>query len=185
MHNLNKPDFSTGRPCVHVDGDITVQAEQTVLCPEVSSSNIMKSPGGTPNLGLGIPELHETQRTDQILVNSSRLVETNGRLREIAEQATTMTSLKQTKDKIWKGIGKEKGIRIATLNMNGRRDNKKKDKWKDTVTLMRQQRIAILGVQETHLNETETEIVNKANPKVIVINNGISMLRWFHFLHLD
>jgi hypothetical protein len=58
--------------------------------------------------------------------------------------------------------------------MKGRRDARKKDKWKALTTLIRKQRVAILGIQEAHLNMEETDRVNNSNPKVIVINNGVS-----------
>ena len=64
------------------------------------------------------------------------------------------------KKKIWSGIGRKQGLRIATLNINGRRDEKKWDKWPNLVNLVRSNGIAILGLQESHLDIEETKMLN-------------------------
>ena len=55
--------------------------------------------------------------------------------------------------------------------MNGRRDEKKKPM---LTSLAKSQGIAILGLQETHLNEEETEKLNDRFQKVIIISNSVS-----------
>ena len=69
---------------------------------------------------------------------------------------------------------KKQGIRIASLNINGRRDEKKRDKWPKLINLIRSKGIAILGLQESHLNDTETEKISEKFGKVVIINNGTS-----------
>ena len=63
---------------------------------------------------------------------------------------------------------------MATLNINGRKDDNKKDKWPKLVSLIRSKGVAIAGLQESHLNEEETTNLNDRFQKVVVINNGSS-----------
>ena len=63
---------------------------------------------------------------------------------------------------------------MATLNINGRKDDNKKDKWPKLVSLIRSKGVAIAGLQESHLNEEETINLNDRFQKVVVINNGYS-----------
>ncbi|KAF9455644.1 Endonuclease/exonuclease/phosphatase, partial [Collybia nuda] len=58
--------------------------------------------------------------------------------------------------------------------MHGKNDKKGKSKWGNLTTLMRKNRIAILGIQESRLNENETEKTGKANPKIVIENNGVA-----------
>ena len=75
--------------------------------------------------------------------------------------------------KIWNGINKKQGVRIATLNVKGR-NKEKKSKWPTIATLMRKQRILVLGLQEMHLDENEADKIRKMCPKIELINNGSS-----------
>ena len=87
------------------------------------------------------------------------------------EHSTNSMLNKQRKDTQMK-VGKKQGIKVASLNINGRMTDKKESKIKMLAALMRQERIAILAVQETHLNETLTEKVNTENKSIIIMNNG-------------
>jgi hypothetical protein len=179
-YNNTKSDFSRGRLCVPVDGDIAEQEDQTVLCPEASSSKdyVNDSPGGgvvgreTPNL---LNEHHETQTKLSHMAGSSVNTETETMRQTLGHNDTMLIRIKeiQTKKKeVWAGINKKLGVRIATLNMKGRNQNKK-SKWPSLVTLLRKQRILVLGVQESHLDAEETEKIKLMCPKIEIINNGI------------
>ena len=82
--------------------------------------------------------------------------------------------LESKKKEIWQGINRKQGVKVATLNMKGRRDRYKRSKWLTLVTLMIKQRILVLGLQETHLDDAETESIKKMCPKVEIISNGVS-----------
>jgi ribonuclease HI/exonuclease III len=69
-------------------------------------------------------------------------------------------------------MGRKQGIRIATLNIRGRTDEKKRSKYKDLTTIIRKNGIAILAIQETRLNEEEKSKLEKANPKIIIESNS-------------
>jgi len=168
-------EFSNGHPCILVDNNNAVQEEQTVLCPEAYSIKYKKSPGGTSIEGLDALIIHETLTGGQRMVESSTTVEIIGRQNKaISKQEVAIHHLQTKTETIWKGIGKKQGIRIATLNMKGRNDKNKKSKWPNLVTIMRKQRILVMGIQETHLNKEETEKIKAMCPKVEIINNGNS-----------
>ncbi len=80
--------------------------------------------------------------------------------------------LLEDKIKLTKKVSKKQGIKIASLNMNGRRYTNKKSKLKDISKLMRQERIAILAVQETHLTEDLLEKAVSENPSLQIISNS-------------
>ena len=175
--------FSRGRlPYVHEDGDNAAREEQTALRPEASSSKdyVNDSPGGevmgreTPTL---CKENSETQKKSiHIMDESPERLGTDEERQALSRHDMTLRrlkSLQMKKNEIWSGISKKQGIRIATLNVKGRNLNKK-SKWPMIATLMRKQRILILGLQETHLDEEEAEMVRKMCPKIELISNGIS-----------
>ena len=168
-------EFSNGRPCVPVDDNNAVQEEQTVLCPEAYSIKYKKSPGGTSKEGLDALIIHETPKDGLEMAESSTNVENlGGRNEAISKQEKAIRRLQTKTETIWKGIGKKQGIRISTFNMKGRNDKNKKSKWPNLATIIRKQRILIMGVQETHLNEEETEKIKAMCPKIELINNGNS-----------
>ena len=117
--------------------------EQTVMRPRVHSINNTNSQDRAPRNGLGALDLCETisESGNQLENNSNTPQENNTRLQNLTKQIDKLNSKRQKK---WKGIGKKQGIRIATLNMNGRRDEKKKDKWPMLTSLAKSQGIAIL-----------------------------------------
>ena len=167
--NLLNTNFFRGCPRDHEDGDIAALEEQTVMRPGVHSSNNTNSQDRAPRDGLGTlllcetitepenqPE-HNSEIGNQLENNSNIPQENNTGLQNLTKQIDKLNSKTQ---KIWKGIGKKQGIRTAALNMNGRRDEKKKDKWPMLTSLAKSQGIAILGLQETHLNVEETEKLN-------------------------
>jgi exonuclease III len=174
-HNINLNVFSRGRLCVPVDGDAAVQEEQTALRPEAGSINryVNDSPGGgvvgreTPIL---FNQSSETQNINPTIVGEDQERQT------LSRHDLTLIRLKRLQEKkkeIWSGINKKHGIRIASLNAKGR-NKKGKSKWPSIVTMMRKQRILVLGLQETHLDEEEAEKIRKTCPKIELISNGIS-----------
>jgi endonuclease/exonuclease/phosphatase family metal-dependent hydrolase len=167
--------FSKGCPCVPVDGDAAVQEEQTVLCPEAYSIKLPKSPGGMPT-GPRIPTDYKAPTKLGRKAGSSSDVgnKEEGRHQTGSTLESELRRLQNKKDEIWSGINKKRGIRIATLNIKGRNNKYRGSKWPTVVTLMRKQRIAIMGLQETHLNNEEAEKLRKMCPKIEIISNGIS-----------
>jgi endonuclease/exonuclease/phosphatase family metal-dependent hydrolase len=163
--NITKNN-STGRLCDPVDGDEAVMAKQTVLCPGACSIKDYEndSPGrvGTGRETLISGNSHKTQQTSE-----------RQSLGQVDLMLKRSRSIESRKKEIWSGINKKQGIRIATLNLKGRNDKDKKSKWPTLETMMRKQRILVLGIQETHLNDEEAEKVKTMCPKLEIINNGI------------
>ena len=180
-HNNIMKDFSGGRPCVPVDGDAAEQEDQTALRPEAGSIKDYEndSPGGgvvgreTPIL---LTENHETQNEVCQMAESSAKAEERRERQKPGQYDATLRRLEEIqvkKKKIWSGINKKLGVKIATLNVKGR-SKERRSKWPTIVTLMRKQRILVLGVQETHLDEEEAMRISQMCPKIELINNGIS-----------
>ena len=94
--------------------------------------------------------------------------------RNLTPNEINMTRLKNERDTLWKSMGKTQGVKVASLNMKGRRDEKKKSKWAAITTAMRKQRILIMAVQETHLNEEEANLLKAKFPKITIESNGDS-----------
>jgi exonuclease III len=82
--------------------------------------------------------------------------------------------MKENRDRVWKKMGRAQGIKLGTLNIHGKSYSDKKSKFKDIVTLMRKNKIAILGLQETHLVDDELERLRVAHPAMIIESNGVS-----------
>ena len=153
-----------------MDGDIAVQKEQTVLCLGLSSINAnsltgipQKSPVGALKNGLGaLPPLKTTSNLESQPGYNPQPGRSSA-LSDVKNRSKT-NKVKETLDKIvikrkqiWSGIGKK--IRIALLNINGRQDEKKRDKWPKLMNLVRSKR---------------TEMISKKIGKVVIINNGTS-----------
>src|ERR1700761_75880 len=72
-----------------------------------------------------------------------------------------------------KGLKRRANIKIGTININGLHtvtDNSHSfEKWSEINATMRTQRIAILAVQETHLDEQSTKAIHQALGKRIKI----------------
>jgi len=65
------------------------------------------------------------------------------------------------------------GIKLASLNMQGRNDSLRKSKYKTVSTLVRRNKIAVIATQETRLKAEEELDLMLANPKIIVISNPL------------
>ena len=170
-----------GRPCVPVDGDTAAQEERTVSRSEVYSINTMKSPGGVTIGGCSTLQVSKTLlAVDAIPIASSssavdpELNNREHRTRSQQDMQLTCSQILSKKCKIWSGINRKFGITIATLNIKGRNGDNRKSKWPMIATMMRKNRILILALQETHLDENETEIIGQMCPKIEIISNGVS-----------
>jgi hypothetical protein len=106
-----------------VNGDIAAQEEQTVVCPEANSINLAKSLGKVLNADPSTLSLSEVlhEMNPQSMGNSSGSTEErNNKQEKKAEINEIIQKMIQKRQQIWEGIGKKQGIRIATLNINGR-----------------------------------------------------------------
>ena len=182
---INKlTDFSSGRLCVLVDGDVAAQEEQSVSCLKAHSINSANSSVGSSKSGLDdLPPSETTSDNESQLgykspagINSSRTESEAGSncSNGTNDLAQRITDIEAKKKQAWSGVGRKQGIRIGSLNINGRRDEKRRDKWPKLISLIRSKGVAILGIQESHLNDEETEKLNDRFQKMIVINNGSS-----------
>lgn len=63
-------------------------------------------------------------------------------------------------------------ITLGTYNIRGRGSNQKHSKYRDLSSWMRINRIAIVAVQETKLNESDCETIRKENPKISIYENN-------------
>ena len=75
-----------------------------------------------------------------------------------------------------KGQRRRSNIKLGTLNINGLRsltdNNSELQKWIEINATMKKERIAILAIQETHLDETYTQEILRAFGKRLVIHNS-------------
>ena len=193
--NLN-PNFFTGRLTDHEDGDIALLEEETSPCPDEATSikakqqvpqepEAQSSPGGVLIQSLGTPKSscatleHGREAESSATGGNTSNVDTNiGRRHQSpSEYEEELRRLEIKKKKIWNGINRKQGVKLVTLNMRGRRDVNKKSKWPTITTLMRKQKILLLALQETHLDDEETETIGKMCPKIEIINNGVSKIK--------
>ena len=139
-------------------------AMQTVLCPGACSINgYVNNPSGGVGPGHETPILNtQTTARERQLHGCNDLLWRH------------LQDIQARKREIWNEINKKHGIRLASLNVKGRNDRNKKSKWPTVTTLLRKQRILVLGLQETHLDEEEADKVRAMCPKIELISNGSS-----------
>jgi exonuclease III len=163
------------------EGGQTAQAEPTVQCPEAGSDKT-KLPGGSSSVRREGPILSETNNNPPNNPQTpSRTIPQQGNGGQPARQPKNLTQeeikmirLKTERETLWKSLGKTQGVKISSFNMKGRRDERKKSKWAAITTVMRKQRLLVMAVQETHLNEEEADALTNKFPKIIVESNGTS-----------
>ena len=183
MNNTtNKLSIFTGRLYSDpMDGDIAAQKEQTTLCPAEAASikvypqlcdDTPKPPGGTPPQGWGVPMQCEPQGNQMVANVPVERDETQRQSKHAPVTEAQLKNLISNKEEIWKNVNKKQGYKIATLNIRGRNKENKQSKWPMIATMMRKKKIMIMGVQETHLNEMETEKIRKMCPGIEIISNG-------------
>ena len=87
---------------------------------------------------------------------------------------TLETTAQQPRSK--KGLKKRANIKIGTININGLHTtadrNRTFEKWTEINVTMRNEKIAILAVQEMHLDKENTTAIHQALGKRIVILNS-------------
>ena len=164
-----------------MDGDIAAQKEQTMLCLAEAASikvypqicdDALKPLGGTPPQGWGMPMQCEPQ--GNLMVTDVPVVrdKTQRQSKHTSISEAQLKNLLSKKEKIWKNVNKKQGYKIATLNIKGRNKENKQSNWPMIATMMRKKKIMIMGVQETHLNEAETEKIRKRCPGIEIISNS-------------
>jgi len=168
---LNLLKSSKGRLCDHVDGDNAVKEGQTVSCPKADSRNCTKPSGKSVSLSLADLTINEAQKQGPNEADSSEQGETTRGHTPVDDVVNEMECLNQKRKEVWNGIGKKQGIRIATLNVKGR-TSETKSKWPMITTLIRKLRIAVMAIQESHLNNDEVEKIKKMCPKIEIISNS-------------
>jgi len=104
-----------------------------------------------------IPRVHNT---------ASYVNRTRAEVVDTANQATTM----RAEHKKYK----QGDVRIGTLNIHGKKYANGIYKYKDLTTLIRKNKIAILALQESRLNESEKTKIELMCPKIEVISNSES-----------
>jgi endonuclease/exonuclease/phosphatase family metal-dependent hydrolase len=146
----------------------------------------MKSSGGDPTKGLRLPldskatysskpseeplePLRNEERRATKIKNKDRLDKPFNGCRSVLEN---IRELEIKREHIWKGLGRKQGIKIATLNVKGRKYSGKRDKWRDLTTMIRKNNISVLAIQESHLNKEEADKLQELYPNIIVENNG-------------
>ena len=193
-------EISTGRPDEFTrDDDIGVQAEPSVARPEANSINFMNSPG---NGQLRLDQSPLIRQRDPTVphsliapVNKERAAVGNeveserqsvndpdSQIHGVAPEdivfrafgRCSLKELETKKIKNLKKFNKKEGIKLASLNVHGKKDADGKDKYKLLSTLIRKERIAVLAVQESRLDETEAKKLSDSNPKIFIDNNGSS-----------
>jgi len=65
----------------------------------------------------------------------------------------------------------KKALLIVLLNIREKQYSNKRSKYKDLITLMRQQKIAIVALQETKITEKDKGIIERENPGLAVESN--------------
>ena len=75
-----------------------------------------------------------------------------------------------------RGLRRRNNIRLGTLNVNGLHISSDSAvefrKWTEIHATMKKEKIAILAIQETHLDETSTQEIHRAFGKRLVIHNS-------------
>ena len=164
--NSNESSISTGRPCVPEDGDIALMAKGTVSCPKTYSRNWTKpsGAGSTPVLDPVTQRENRGQSSNQVQVETSQQTKT--------AKTKKAENIRNERDKLWAKVKITQGIKLATLNIKGKNYANGKSKYKNLTSILRKNRIAILAVQETRLNDEEVEKLHRENPKIIIESNN-------------
>lgn len=84
-----------------------------------------------------------------------------------------LNTLQNCREKLLKNLSKKAGLRIGTLNVKGKCYADGKIKYKDITTLMRKNKVAILGATETKLLPDEQTNLIQRNPKLEIISNPL------------
>ena len=63
--------------------------------------------------------------------------------------------------------GRKYSLTIATWNIRGKSNEKKKSKWKDIKRIMKTQRIAVLAIQESRVTDEEAQKIEKKTRNIV------------------
>jgi hypothetical protein len=104
---------------------------------------------------------HTSSQRENNIIDQTRHTNIEGSVNQHTD-STTDNHLEKTPSK--KGLRKRTNIKIGTLNMNGLHISSESqytfEKWTEINTTLRNEKIAILAVQETHLDEQNTEAIH-------------------------
>ena len=125
---------------------------------------------------------HEQANEQQVAPRNENTYQNNNRTRHIdgpesAETRTVRNTIEtpQTAPKK-KGLRKKANIKIGTLNINGLHTGTEGEtsfeKWAEVNATMKKDKIAILALQETHLDEPSTQAIHRAFGKRLLIINS-------------
>lgn len=123
---------------------------------------LIEPPGGEiPLLSRGTPA-YQLERAPP---TSGPSRETDNQIRETREQDNTETIHE---------MNNKKSIRLGTYNIRGKGHNERYTKYRQLTQWMRINKIAIIAVQETKLNDNDINHIEKENPRSqILANNGV------------
>ena len=118
---------------------------------------------------------HSEAQSEPTNKNATRTHLTEDPVRsEQSEEQTPLTQRKKGPNK--KGQRRRNNIKIGSLNINGLRtatdNNMEFQKWTEVNATMKKEGIAILAVQETHLDDASTQEIKKAFGKRLEIHNS-------------
>src|ERR1700722_4386188 len=200
----NNVRYHLGLSLAHEDGNAAAMVAPTTKCPEASCINFVKpldSGQLVPQSPLTDRERYvnteidietNTRNSDTETNTRNSDMETNIRNNDtetlnemnIDTNDNEETDSDEDKDKDrelrnatkmkMKKLGQKYGTRIASLNVHGKENSKGESKYKDLATMIRKNKLTILGIQETRLNEEETARLQQQHPKIIIENNGNS-----------
>ena len=164
LQSMNSTTVRTmipGPPCDPEEGTSAARVERTVMRPEAYSINQDDSSGDGLTEGLDPSTRNEPFINDIIQSEEPTSAATD-----------KMRLLNNKREEIISVLGRKQGINIASMNIRGRKNEQRKEKWAEITTIMRKNKIAVLAVQETHLNETEAEKLGDKYQNIIVESNG-------------
>lgn len=193
MNNTNEINKTTtlGRPGTQ-DGNIGAMVAPANLCSEARSINLRMNslrdsgfpltrtlptqnesqPGGSSSLGQAQPGNTQCPQQDKEDSNESD-EEVDNTIENLKRDKIFEKEIRNNLIESITKYGRKQGIKIASMNIRGRNDQFHKSKFKNTTTMIRRERIAILAIQETKMKPGEEIQIMEANPGITYINNSI------------
>jgi ribonuclease HI/exonuclease III len=167
--NHTEKETTLGRPGSR-DGDNGAMVAPATVCPEASSLNRMKSPGSGVLQSVQPSPIQHENHQDRLLtgIQNQVLSGENPQIRTDNDRDTEQNKSAKRRIK----LGTKQGITLATFNIHGKKDALGASKYKRLSTLVRKYQIAIMALQETRLNDIETERLSRENPRISIISNG-------------
>jgi ribonuclease HI/exonuclease III len=176
-------DNHLGLSLEHEDGDVAVMVEPSVVCPEANCRKYVKSLG-SEKLTSQSSLIDKERRTENNVRNEQEMIQSStngepsvgndGQPNRNDESDVSIEEMKRRREYMWKALGKKQGVKIATLNVHGKTNEKGISKYKDITTMLRKNKIYVLGIQETRLNDAEVQKLLNENPMIHIESNGNS-----------